>query len=494
MDSPPVEYFDQDIEKFALGTLLFIGWEILAILSIVAVVMRARTAAGAWGWAMAMIALPFIAVPLYWVIGRQQFNGYLEKFRRAQQDYERIFDEFAKTLAPHFASLEGDEVRYGGVLEKLSERRWTKGNEVCLLVNGTDIYASMLEELEKAEDYVLFQFFIVKDDETGERFREVLERKAREGVRVYFLYDEIGSHKLSRRYVRSLREAGVDIHDFHSTQGPSNRFQINFRNHRKIVVVDGRVGFVGGANIGDEYASTTERFGEWRDTQVRLVGPSVLSLQMVFLADFYWAAGMVPELRWTRVPSADVTVCGIDDALVITLPTGPIEKVEGGTVFFLNAITRAKKRFWIATPYFVTDESVRSALQMAALRGVDVRIMIPDKPDKWIPWLATFSYLGEMEAAGVRVFRYEPGFLHQKVVLVDDAFSAVGTANLDNRSMRLNFEVTAAVLSAGFASTVERMLETDFERCREVFGSDYADRPLWFRLGVKLARLASPVL
>ncbi|MDF1824615.1 MAG: cardiolipin synthase [Verrucomicrobiales bacterium] len=486
--------FEENIDKFALGTLLFIGWEVLAVATIINVVMKARSAAGAWGWAMAMLAFPFIAVPLYWILGRQQFHGYMDRLREAQEANERVFLGVQETLSPHYADLTDEQKRYGGVLEKLSERRWTKGNEVCLLINGEMIMEAIFAAIESAEDYVLAQFFIVKDDKLGNQFREVLEKKARAGVRVYLVYDEIGSHALPKSYVRSLREAGVSVHAFHSTQGPSNRFQINFRNHRKIVVTDGQVGFVGGLNIGDEYCEKTERFGEWRDTHVQLVGPSVLSLQMIFLSDYYWAAREVPELTWDQVTEADGSGCGAGESEVLTLPTGPIETIEGGTIFFLNAITRAKRRIWIATPYFVTDESIRSGLQMAALRGVDVRVMIPDKPDKYIPWLATFSYLSDMESAGVRVFRYEPGFLHSKVILVDESFSSVGTANLDNRSMRLNFEVSAVVLDADFAKSVESMFEMDWENCREVGGADYLNRPAWFRLGVKLARLASPVL
>ena len=239
-------------EGFAIGTLLLILWEILAIASIVNVVMKGRSAAGAWGWAIAMMALPFIAVPLYWILGRQQFKGYLERFREARARNERDFDDLRETLDPYFAELTPEQAYYGAVLERLSERRWTSGNEVCLLIDGEATFTPMFEAIETATDYVLVQFFIEKDDGLGTRLRTLLAQKAREGVRVFFVYDEIGSHALPKRYVRSLRESGVEIHPFHSTQGPSNRFQINFRNHRKIVVVDGRVGFVGGLNIGDE--------------------------------------------------------------------------------------------------------------------------------------------------------------------------------------------------------------------------------------------------
>lgn len=487
--------FDQMSEKVAFaGTLIFILWEICAILTIVNIVMKTRSATGAWGWSMAVVALPFIAVPLYWVLGRQQFKGYIERMREAREGNEAAFLTLRETLAPHFARLEGDEVRYGGVLERLSERRFTRDNEVCLLIDGRETFDSIFEAVEAATDYVLLQFFIVKNDDLGRRVADLLKRKAAAGVRVYFLYDEIGSHALGRAYVRGLREAGVEIHPFHSTQGPSNRFQINFRNHRKIVVVDGRVGFVGGHNIGDEYLGKSRRYGAWRDTHVRIAGPSVLSLQMVFLADYYWATRTIPELEWSVVTAADGSGCGGGQSLVLTLPTGPVGPVEGGTILFLNAITRARRRFWIASPYFVTDESIRSALQMAALRGVDVRIMIPGVPDKWVPWLATFAVLGEMEAAGVRIFRYGDGFLHQKVFVVDDTLAAVGTANLDNRSMRLNFEVTAVVICEDFTRRVAAMLERDFTRCHEVDGRDYLERPWWFRLAVRVCRLFSPIL
>lgn len=486
--------FEQFSEKAVVGTLLFLGWEILAIAAIINVVMKARSAAGAWGWAMAIIALPFIAVPLYWILGRREFRGYVEQRKEAQEANEKVYLDMVETLEPHFSKLNEEQARYAGVLEKLSERRFTDGNEVCLLINGEMTFEAIFRELDRAKDYVLIQFFIVKNDQLGNRLRYKLLECADRGVQVYFVYDEIGSHALGKDYVSSLRAGGVEIHPFHSTQGPSNRFQINFRNHRKIVIVDGEIGFVGGHNVGDEYLGLSDKYGEWRDTHVQILGPAVLSLQMVFLADYYWATRVMPALNWTRVTEGNGSHCGTGKSKVLTLPTGPVEQIEGGTIFFLNAITRAKRRVWIASPYFVTDESIRSALQMAALRGVDVRVLIPDKPDKYIPWLATFSYLGEMEAAGVRVFRYEPGFLHQKVILVDEEMSAVGTANLDNRSMRLNFEVSAVILCREMASQVAAMLEQDFLVSREVGFEDYTSRNWWFRVAVRLARLAGPVL
>jgi len=487
--------FEQFSERFALGTILLLGAWVWSILTIFNIVMKARSAASAWAWTMAVLALPIPAVPLYWVLGRRTFNGYVEKLRKGREENEKLIHEVVSTLEPYFTELTPVQEEYAGVLEKLSERHFTGGNEICLLIDGEMTFDAIFAAIEKAEDFVLVQFFIVKDDDLGRRLRDLLVRKSKEGVRVYFLYDEIGSYRLSKKYVRSLSDEGVTVTDFHSTQGPSNRFQINFRNHRKIVVVDAKIAFAGGHNVADEYLGKDPKFGNWRDTHVQIVGPAVLGLQIVFLGDWYWATGEVPDLKWDSVTHSEGFSCGCDGEMtVLPLATGPAEALEGGTIFFLNAAARAKKRLWMASPYFVTDESVRAALQLAALRGVDVRIMIPAIPDKWLPWLAAFSFLEEMEAAGVKILRYGNGFLHEKVVLVDDQLASVGTANLDNRSMRLNFEVSIVVLGEVFAQQVASMLEWDFEDCKLATHQDYLDRPWWFRLAVRLARLAAPVL
>ncbi len=486
--------FDHSSGKFAIGTILLLVAELWAILTIFNIVMKARSAASAWAWTMAVLALPFIAVPLYWVLGRKTFNGYMEKLQRGRADNEGLIQEMIATLEPHYAKLDSEQERYAGVLEKLSERHFTVGNDVCLLIDGKDTFDAIFEAIEEARDYVLVQFFIVKDDGLGGLFRDLLVKKSREGVRVHFLYDEIGSYRLSKRYLRSLSDGGVHVTDFHSTQGPSNRFQVNFRNHRKIVIADGRIAFAGGHNVADEYLGDDPKFGRWRDTHVQIIGPAVLGLQMVFLSDWYWATGEVPALKWDAVSHSEGLCMGDGNMTVLPLPTGPAASLEGGTIFFLNAASRARERLWIASPYFVTDESVRAALQLAALRGVDVRIMIPAIADKWFPWLAAFSFLEEMEAAGVKILRYGDGFLHEKVILVDDQLASVGTANLDNRSMRLNFEVSIVVLDKVFADRVAEMFEEDFEECRLATHQDYLDRPWWFRLAVRLARLAAPIL
>ncbi len=477
------------LRSSTLWTIVIVIAELCALVSMVHAIIRARTAAGAWGWALGLFSFPFIAVPLYWIFGRKQFRGYRETLREVQEQREDLVEEIIDALEPHVSRLCGEEVRYGKLLEKISERYFTGDNSVDLLIDGEATFGAIFDAIEKAESYILVQFFIIKDDELGRELRDRLTAKVKEGVRVYVLYDEIGSHGLRRSFVRSLRDAGIEVSEFQTTRGKSNRFQINFRNHRKIVVVDGKVAFVGGHNVGREYLGRSEKFGRWRDTHVAVRGPAVLMTQLVFLGDWYWATRRMVKLDWRPHYIAPDT-----GTTVLPLATGPVEDLEGGTLFFIHSINRARKRLWIASPYFVPDESVRVALQLAALRGVDVRIMLPERPDHKTVYLASFAYLQEMEAAGVRFFRYRAGFLHQKVMLVDDQLASVGTANLDNRSLRLNFELSMVVLGPEFCGRIERMLEEDFAECREIDGTDYTAKPLWFRALVRLARLAAPLL
>ncbi|HSM06605.1 MAG TPA: cardiolipin synthase, partial [Longimicrobiales bacterium] len=321
----------------------------------------------------------------------------------------------------------------------------------------------------------------------GTEVQRRLIAKAREGVRVYFLYDEVGSHSLPDPYKEELRGAGVEVYDFHTQQGLWNRFQLNFRNHRKVVVVDGKQTWIGGHNVGDEYMGRDPKFGHWRDTHVRITGPAALAAQLSFVEDWYWATGRVPEVDWTPTPAPE------GDVPALVIPTGPADEVETATLMFIHAINSARERVWIASPYFVPDEAVMAALHLAGLRGVDVRILIPDHPDHLLVYLAAYSYFDEASETGAEFYRYTDGFLHQKVVLIDDVSAAVGTANFDNRSFRLNFEITALVADSTFVGEVERMFEADFARSRRMEPGELDRKSFWFKLGVKLARLTSPI-
>ena len=367
----------------------------------------------------------------------------------------------------------------------MSRVPYTQGNALELLVDGEATFGAIFAALEAAEHYILIQFFIIKDDDLGRELHARLLRKAAAGISIRVLYDEIGSHALPKTYIETLRAAGIAVSAFHTPRGRRNRFQLNFRNHRKIVVVDGRVAFVGGLNVGDEYLGRGP-LGHWRDTHLRVRGPMVQALQRVFVADWYWATRQVPDVEWRPTATGD--------QIALIFPTGPADALETCSMFFHQAIVGARRRLWIASPYFVPDLPVFEALQLAALRGVDVRILLPAKPDHKLVYLASFSFLDAADRTGIQLYRYQAGFLHQKVVLVDDEVAAVGTANLDNRSLRLNFEVMAVAVDRTFAGQVAAMLERDFQQARRTSAADLRNRNWLFRWAVRAARLFDPIL
>ncbi len=473
--------YDMLISSLAIGVGIF---HCLGFLSVFSAIMNTRTSQGAIAWALALITLPYFALPLYWVFGRRHFQGYVKS--------RRVVDQEIHDLVPHLQITGAENVHAAcdhshTALERLARTHIMDGNDADLLIDGEATFASILEAIEDARDYILIQFFIVHDDGLGTRIQETLLRKAREGVRVYFLYDEIGSYHLPQHYVDTLRRGDVHITGFRTTRGPRNKFQINFRNHRKIVITDGTVGFIGGLNIGDEYLGKDPRFGRWRDTHVRVTGPAVQAIQLSFVEDWYWATRSNPDLTWVPRPSPT----GNKTALVIS--SGPSDPTETCGLFYVHCINTAQKRLWIASPYFVPDERIIGALNLAALRGVDVRIMLPEKPDHYLIYLASFYFINEVETSGIKFYRYSAGFMHQKVMLIDDNTASVGTANLDNRSFRLNFEITLLFLDTPFAKEIESMLLDDFRDCEEVPVGAYHTKPLWFRFGVRISRLLAPI-
>jgi len=473
-----------------LGMVIGLGASVLYIVAFVAAihaVMKARTSQGAIAWAVALLSFPYLTVPLYAIFGRNRFQGYV-KARKAQDlKLEKIISSLEEIYPEEqWITLEGEQERYNA-LAQLENIPFTLSGDAELLVDGKATFDAIFEGIQAAEKYILVQFFIVKDDKLGRELKNRLVEKAAQGIRICFLYDEIGSHSLPTSYINELKQAGVDIRPFRTTQGRANRFQVNFRNHRKIVIVDGHTAYVGGHNVGDEYLGEHPKLTPWRDTHVRVTGPTVIAVQLSFVVDWYWAAHNVPDLLW----EVDVYEGSVKS---LVIPSGPADDQDTCSLMFTQLINSARQRIWIVSPYFVPDESVLSALKLAALRGVDVRVMIPENPDHKTVYLAGFACLQEIEGTGVRIYRYRQGFLHQKVFLVDDDLAGVGTANLDNRSLRLNFEITLAFADKGFAAEVETMLENDFMECREVESGELGRKPYWFQVAVRVARLLSPVL
>ncbi|MBB4659182.1 cardiolipin synthase [Parvularcula dongshanensis] len=448
--------------------------------------MANRTAQGTLAWMLALFALPYAAVPLYFVFGRRHFGAYASGLKRAQ---ERVR---TKAEVERFLAYEPESPRHAArgleVAEDIGGAGYTTGNCVTLLQDGYETFEAIFEAIDRAEAYVLVQFYIFRDDDLGRRLRDRMVAAAGRGVRCCLLYDEIGCFTTPRSYWAGFTKAGVKVSAFGARRPLRGRFELNFRNHRKIVVCDGNVAFVGGNNVGDEYLGESKRFGAWRDAHVRIEGPLVQAAQLAFQQDWEFAAGEVLPLEWQAQRAEN------GNQIAMILPTGPADNLETGSLMFVAAINSAQKRLWIVSPYFVPDQAVMSALKLASLRGVEVRVMVPDKPDHLAVWLAGFDFIEEAERAGIEAYRYTGGFLHQKAVLIDHDIAMIGTANMDNRSFRLNFEVTVIVADEGFAACVEDMIEKDFEKAREHVETDYQQRSVLFKLAVRGARLLAPVL
>ncbi|NBN62415.1 cardiolipin synthase [Microvirga tunisiensis] len=469
-----------------LGLIAAITVVLYGIAAICAVreIMNSRTAQGSIAWLLSLFFLPFPTAFLYLVFGWKQFDDYA--------DVQRKMGRFERTLrAAELGIGDADASTEWPVLSKIASLPFLSGNTCTLLIDGEATFSSILQGIAEAQHVVLVQFFIVRDDVLGRTLADLLIEKARAGVRVYFLYDEIGSKSLPKSYLRRLRAGGIEVSGFNETHhylrllGP---MRINYRNHRKVVVVDNRHAWVGGHNVGDEYLGRDPDFGHWRDTHVKVSGPAALACTLSFAEDWHWASGT----------TLDIVAPGpydrVGDEAVLVMPTGPADPLEDCSIAFTEAISRARKRLWIVSPYFVPGSEIQTALYAAALRGVDVRVLLPEKADHRLVWLASHAHADDLVNHGIRVYRYLDGFLHQKVVLVDDDLASVGTVNFDNRSFRINFEITLWFTHPSFIRQIADMLETDFRRARRTAPDDLDHRPYLFRVLAQSARLLSPIL
>lgn len=469
--------------------ILFAVAETLAIGSAVHALFTVRTTQGTIAWVVGLIAFPWLGLPLYWMFGCRRFSAYSNAMKRARREHEEKLATVRREMAVH--QVYGSDVGPFAVsaLAAMTDEYYMRGDKLDLLIDGETTFDAILAAIARARRQICVLVYIMREDGLGTRLLEALAAQAAEGVEVCFLIDSLGSLGMRPAILEKWRARGVRLKTFCATTSWRDRWRLNFRNHRKIVVVDGEVGFVGGHNIGDEYLGLDPKFGRWRDTHVRVEGPTALQLQMIFALDWFFATGEKLDATWTALPQPSPPG---QHALV--LASGPADEYERCTLFFLNVILMAEKRLWIASPYFVPDEGILTALQLAAIRGVEVRILVPKRADELLVWLASLALLTELTHPNIHIHRYTGGFLHQKCLVVDDHFAAVGSANFDNRSFRLNFEVTLAVEGREFAAQTAAMLERDLADSIEVGREDYDDRTLLIKAGARAARLLAPIL
>ena len=472
------------IADFHIVAAIMAAIYLLAFVCAVREIMISRTSQGSIAWILALALLPFPTAFLYLVFGWKAFDDYAtDRIRNGRA---------ARPLrAKDLKLIDHDTGALWPVQTKVSDVPFLSGNDVELLVDGRATFDSIFAGIAAAKSYLLVQFYIVRDDALGQELAERLIERANAGVKVYLLYDDVGSTGMPRRYRAELRAAGVKVagfnqrHKFLRLYGPT---RINYRNHRKIVVADGQHAWVGGHNVGVEYLGEDPKFGHWRDTHVRVSGPAALGCGLLFREDWQWATGEVLP----STPPKEVETPGNQSVLV--MGTGPADRLEECAIAFTDIIGRARQRLWIVSPYFVPDTDIRTALFAAKLRGVDVRIMLPNEPDHKLVWLASIAHADAMVSHGISIERYQDGFLHQKVLLMDDQIATVGSVNFDNRSFAINFEITLWFTDPQAITDVETMLIEDFKSCRKVTVEEVQSRSWAMRFLTQAARLLSPVL
>nr|WP_305985672.1 cardiolipin synthase [Roseibium sp. MMSF_3544] len=457
---------------------------ITASLCAVREVMNSRTSQGSVAWLLSLFFLPYLTVPLYFVFGWKSFSDYAKiQTTLGRTERARRADELGLT--------DHEETRDWPVLTRVAGVPFLAGNTAELLIDGTETFDAVKDAIARAESVIFFQFFAIHEDALGREMADALIKRAKDGIKVYFLYDDVGSHSLSRDYIKKLRDAGLEVcgfnenHKFLKLLGP---MRLNYRNHRKLVVTDFREAYVGGHNVADQYVGRDKWFGRWRDTHVKVEGPAAVACALSFVEDWLWASGERIELpRVSEIPMPG-------DESVLVMPTGPADKLEECAIAFVEAAARAKERLWITTPYLVPSLDVQTALAAAAMRGVDVRILLPEKRDHWTVWLASHAYEDTLVQRGVKVYRYTDGFLHQKVTLLDNDLVSIGTVNFDNRSFQINFELTLWFTHERMITNVESMLEEDFKNSRLTWPDAFRSRSYIFRVLAQGARLLSPIL
>lgn len=444
-----------------------------------------RNPAKSLSWVLMLLFLPFVGLVLYLIFGQNMRKQKLisQKTFRASSGYvSKSITELNTDL------MDNNQLNLVKLLHKNSDALTYPDNRIEILSDGKSTFEAMFNAIEKATNHIHIEFFIFGNDKISNRLRVMLIRKAKEGVRVRMIYDFWGSFFLSRLYLQSLRDAGVYIRPFFPLRLRLGRSKINYRNHRKLLIVDGKVGFTGGLNVADRYIFGNT-LGHWRDTFVRFEGAAVHGLQQLFVNDWYFVENkLITDLKYYPTPEK------FEKNLVQIVSSGPDTDWESIMQGISSAIMSATKYVYIHTPYFIPNEVVNSSIQMAALSGIDIRLMIPTRSDSRLSDLCTWSYLGHVMEAGVRVFRYREGFLHSKAIVIDDYVSIVGSANLDERSFNQNFEANAFIYDQKTALTLKQLFERDLQKSDEIKLSDWNNRKRKQKMKESFARLFSPLM
>ncbi|WML38798.1 cardiolipin synthase [Neobacillus sp. OS1-2] len=443
-------------------------------------------------WLVVLGSFPLIGFIFYLLFGRnyRKEKTYRKKYFLDKQAFLTVEGDDDPRSEEKLRLMGEHQGRLFNLAQKLGNSPISFDTATEVLTNGEETFRHIIEQLKRARHHIHLEYYIVRHDHIGQEIKDLLIEKANQGVKVRFLFDAVGSWKLSKSYILDLRNAGIEAVSFGPVKLPFLNNKFNFRNHRKIIVIDGTIGFVGGLNIGDEYLGRNKEIGYWRDTHLMLKGEAVRTLQLIFLQDWYYMTNHSFLTAEYLSPQIDQKSHGG----VQLIAGGPDNEWSVIKNIFFSMIASAKKSVWIASPYFIPDEDIFSALKVAALSGVDVRLLVPNRPDKRIVFHASRSYFPELLEAGVKVFEYERGFMHSKIVIVDDELASIGTSNMDMRSFHLNFEVNAFLFRTKSTQKLVEEYRNDLEYTKQLELKTFQERHIGFRLLESTARLLSPLL
>lgn len=477
---------------FIAGSMLF--WNML--FAIIIVFFERKDPKSVWAWLLLLFFLPGVGFVFYLLLGVDMHKRKTFRAKEMEENLHEIIREQRFKLEKR--SCEKPEEDIAGYADLAMYNMETADavlfgeNDIDILTDGNQKFDMLIADMERAERFIHIQYYIIRNDVLFQRMAEVLKRKTKEGVEVRILFDGMGCRSVKRSFWKRLETEGIQTAEFFPAVLGRLQLRINYRNHRKIVVIDNKVAYVGGFNIGREYIDLDEGFGHWRDTHLRIKGPGVLGLQLRFILDWNYAAKedlFRNEKLFTEPALGDRDHCELQ--IISSGPDNSLEQIRDN---YIRLITKARKRICIQTPYFIPDEAVLNVLLIAVRSGIEVSLMIPCKPDHPFVYWATYSYMGQLLNAGANCYTYDNGFLHSKGIIVDGEIFCYGTANMDIRSFALNFEVNAVVYSRKKALEMERIFREDLKYCTQITRDAYASRRLEIRFKEQVCRLMSPLL
>lgn len=468
------------------------------ILASFVVFFERRNPASTWAWLLVLFFIPVFGFIIYMIFGRDSKREKVFN-KKEKYDYDEYYnylfggEKYKRLMTQQKTALsKGDGLIDYKYLDDLcylhiNSGYWVTGNNYLEhYIDGKSKFEALINDIRNAKKYIHMEYYIIRGDELGEKVIRELAHKARQGVEVKLLYDGMGCNSLKKTFFKELEEAGGYSEAFL----PPFLIRLNYRDHRKICIIDGEVGYIGGFNIGNEYLGIVKRYGNWRDSHIRLTGDAIDQLQLRFIMDWNFTSEHKVPLEYSYFPERSNNN-GVKMQIVSSGPDTKWKNIRNG---YFKMINEAEDHIYIETPYFVPDDGIFIALKVAALSGIDVRIIIPGNPDHFFVYWASMSYLGELLEAGVRCYQYENGFIHSKMICIDGLVTSIGTANMDVRSFAVNFEINAFIYDKSETEKFEEEFLDDLQDCAEITTDWYMKRSALFKIKEAVSRLISPML